>query len=214
MPHGRGGFVTTDGAASGPEEPRRGAVRSPAITLIVDGGMTVTHGRIVIPLVLAVPLFAAPVALAANADTQAPEGSFRGMYVCQKLKVSPDILRAPIDMTVQGAKVEFARPLFNWNGKRVVGSEMASGSIAPDGKMHLTSGWINRGVAFQADYTGTLSPTGGTFIGTQKWQANGLSGSRTCTAALVRTESADQHAEQAQPAEQEQPAGQAPTPKQ
>jgi hypothetical protein len=162
-----------------------------------------TRARIVIPIAFAAPLLAAPVLLAASAAAQPLDGSFRGMYVCQKMQASPDILRAPLDLVVHGEKVEFARPLFNWNGTRVVGSEMASGSVDPDGKMHLTSGWTNRGVTFQADYTGTLSPTGGTFTGTQNWHAaNGISGSRTCTAALVQTASAEQapnSAEQAPP---------------
>jgi len=48
---------------------------------------------------------------------------------------------------------------------------MASGTIDADGKMHLTSTWYNGGVIFHADYNGTLTPSGGTFMGTQTWHS-------------------------------------------
>lgn len=69
----------------------------------------------------------------ANVDAQTIQGKFRGMYVCEKLPTTRDILRAPLDMVVEGNSVRFARPLFNLNGTRVVGSEMASGTIDGDG---------------------------------------------------------------------------------
>jgi hypothetical protein len=44
-----------------------------------------------------------------------------------------------------------------------------------------------RGSDAAVDYSGTLTPGGGTLIGTQTWHgARGLDGSRTCTAALVQ----------------------------
>jgi hypothetical protein len=42
-----------------------------------------------------------------------------------------DILRVPIDLAVEGNKVQFARPLFNLTSTRVVGSEMAAGTGTP-----------------------------------------------------------------------------------
>ena len=33
------------------------------------------------------------------------------------------MLTAPLDMTIRGSNVQFARPLFNLTGTRVVGSE-------------------------------------------------------------------------------------------
>jgi hypothetical protein len=126
-----------------------------------------------------------PLALA-SAKAQAIEGKFRGMYVCEKLPTTRDILRAPLDLIIDGGSVQFARPLFNLNGGRVVGSELGSGSLGDDGKLHLTSQWGYLGNTAQGDYSGTLTPAGGTLIGTQLWTApDGSAVSRTCTAALV-----------------------------
>ena len=131
-------------------------------------------------------LLAATPALAAPSDEQPAKGPYRGSYVCQTKLGVPGIFRIPIDLIIRNGSVEFARPLLNWNGTRVVGNEMASGTIDTDGKVHLTSTWYNGRAIFHADYSGTLTPNGGTLMGTQTWHgAGGLNGSRTCAAALV-----------------------------
>jgi len=139
-------------------------------------------------------LFAATTALAAPINEQTVVGPYRGTYVCQnKLGAGPDILRVPIDLVIRNGNVEFARPLLNWNGTRIIGNEMAYGTTDPDGKIHLTSTWYNGGILFHAEYSGTLTPSGGTFMGTQTWHsARGLNGSRTCTAALVQLAATNQ----------------------
>jgi hypothetical protein len=123
----------------------------------------------------------------ANADAQTIQGKFRGTYVCEKLPTTRDILRTPLDLVIEGNSVRFARPLFNLNGTRVVGSEMASGKMDGDGRLHLSSEWSYLGNRSQGDYSGTLTPAGGTLTGTQTW--SGPEGtnpiSRACTAALV-----------------------------
>ncbi|HEY2531302.1 MAG TPA: hypothetical protein VGJ20_25795 [Xanthobacteraceae bacterium] len=120
------------------------------------------------------------------ANAQAVEGRFRGEYVCEKLPTTLGILRVPIDLTIEGNKVQFARPLFNLNGTRVVGSEMAAGAIDADGQAHLTSQWSYLGNTADAQYSGTLTPTGGTLTGTQTWSGPGADPvKRNCTAALV-----------------------------
>jgi hypothetical protein len=102
------------------------------------------------------------------------------------MPASPDILNAPLDVSVRGNSVLFARPLFNWNGTRVVGSELGTGTIDAEGKVHLTSSWYNGGITVQGDYSGALTKTGGVFSGTQAWRGGqGNSGNRSCTAALV-----------------------------
>jgi hypothetical protein len=125
--------------------------------------------------------------VSANASAQALEGKFRGMYVCEKLPMTLDILRAPLDLVIDGVGVQFARPLFNLDGTRVVGSELRRGTINGDGGLHLTSEWSYLGNTAQGDYSGTLTSTGGTLVGTQTW--SGPDGAvpirRTCTAALV-----------------------------
>src|SRR5215469_7063683 len=138
-------------------------------------------------------LLATTTALAAPSSEQAARGPYRGMYVCQTMTRAPGILRIPIDLVIRNGNVEFARALLNWNGTRVIGNEMASGTIDPDGKVHLTSTWYNGGIIFHAEYSGTLTRSGGTFTGTQTWHSpRGLNGSRTCTAALVQLAATNQ----------------------
>ncbi len=82
--------------------------------------------------------------VSANAGAQAVEGKFRGAYVCEKTPFTRDILRTPLDLVIQGNNVQFARPLFNLNGTRVLGSELGTGTIDANGKLHLTSTWTYR----------------------------------------------------------------------
>lgn len=134
---------------------------------------------------LAFAIVVAASMIAGSVRAQSLDGPYRGMYVCEKMKISPDILRAPIDLVVSGTGVRFGRPLFNWNGMRVTGTELANGTI-DGGKIHLTSEWFARRFTFQGAYDGTLNPSGGTLTGTQSWRGpDGESGSRTCTAAIV-----------------------------
>jgi nitrous oxidase accessory protein NosD len=81
------------------------------------------HARIVLTAAAATSL------CAAAADAQTLEGSYRGTFVCEKIKVTPDILYVPLDRTVRGDAVQFARPRFNLTGTRVIGSELAFGML-------------------------------------------------------------------------------------
>jgi hypothetical protein len=127
--------------------------------------------------------------LPVSADPQSPstlDGAYRGTIVCEKIKTTPGILRVPLDLLVRGGSVQFARPTFNLKGTRVTGSELGSGTIDADGKLHLTSAWVFGDFGFQGDYSGTLSASGGTFSGTQSWRGpDGINASRGCNAALV-----------------------------
>lgn len=125
--------------------------------------------------------------LAANSDAQSLDGKFRGMYVCAKLPTTRDILHVPIDLVVRGNTVQFARPLFNLDGTRVHGSELAAGTIDSNGAVHLTSTWSFLGNTAEANYSGSLTPSGGTLTGTQSWRGpdGGPALNRPCTAALV-----------------------------
>jgi hypothetical protein len=96
------------------------------------------------------------------------------------------MLSVPLDMNIRGNNAQFARPLFNLDGTRVIGSELGTGTIDPQGNLHLKSNWYRFGVTFDADYSGALTKTGGTFSGTQSWRdGKNNSGKRACTAALV-----------------------------
>ena len=119
-------------------------------------------------------------------QAQSSANAYRGMFVCEKAPGSVDILQVPADLVVRGDQVQFARPLFNLRGTRVLGSEMAAGSIDAGGTAHLTSTWDIRGITVHGDYTGSLTPSGGTLTGTQSWRGpNGKAHNRTCHAALV-----------------------------
>lgn len=98
---------------------------------------------------------------------QALECAFRGMIVCEKMTVWPDILHVPFDLVVYSGNVQFARLIFNWNGRRIIGSELGTGSIDPDGKVQATANWSFRGENYPSDITGTLTATGGTLSGKQ-----------------------------------------------
>ena len=124
--------------------------------------------------------------LTAIARAQSFDGTFRGSLVCEKTPATADMLSAPLDMNIRGSNVQFARPLFNLDGTRVIGSELGTGTIDPQGNLHLKSNWYRFGVTVDADYSGALTKTGGTFSGTQSWRdGKNNSGKRACTAALV-----------------------------
>lgn len=155
--------------------------------------------------------FAAP-GVAAPSSGQPVSGPYRGAYVCQTKAGVPGMFRVPIDLVIRNGNVEFSRPLLNRNATQVVGNEMAFGTIDADGKVHLTSTWYNGRAVFHADYSGTLTPSGGTFMGTQTWHGPlGLNGTRTCTAALVQLAGTNQSPPQQAPADQSPAQQQAPT---
>ncbi len=124
-----------------------------------------------------------------SVQQQSFEGAYRGSIVCEHLAGTAGILLAPLDIIVSGTTAVAARPIFNRDGTRVVGSEIATGTVNPDGTMHLTSSWAAAGASFQGTYNGTLNATGGTFTGTEAWTrspANGGNATRTCYGAYVR----------------------------
>jgi hypothetical protein len=87
----------------------------------------------------------------AEGQSQSSANAYRGMFVCEKAPGSADILNVPADLAVRGDQVQFARPLFNLRGTRVLGSEMAAGSIGASGTVHLTSTWNIRGITVHGD---------------------------------------------------------------
>jgi hypothetical protein len=126
-------------------------------------------------------------------QSQSPADAYRGMFVCEKAPGSADILNVPADLAVRGDQVQFARPLFNPRGTRVLGSELAAGSKDASGTVHLTSTWNIRGITVHGDYKGTLTPSSGTLTGTQSWRGqDGEAHTRICHAALVLAANANQ----------------------
>ena len=129
----------------------------------------------------------------AFAQQHFPEGAYRGSIVCEHLAGSTGILRAPLDLVVSGTGVVAARPIFNRDGTRVVGSEIATGTVNGDGTLHLTSSWFAAGASFKGSYNGTLNAAGGTINGVEAWirsPANGGNASRACYGAYVRVPAA------------------------
>jgi hypothetical protein len=129
---------------------------------------------------------AATAAAAVPVQAQTIQRAFRGSYVCEKTQATRNILRVPLDLIVSGKDIRFGRPLFDLQGTRVTGTELASGTVDDIGKVHLTSDYVVLGFGVHGAYDGTIAEHGGTFIGTQSWQwPDGRQGSRTCTAAFV-----------------------------
>ncbi|HEX3494448.1 MAG TPA: hypothetical protein VHT48_03610 [Methylocella sp.] len=114
------------------------------------------------------------------------DGTYRGTLVCDKLNTTQFMLRAPFDVIVTGKNVVAARPVFNRKGTVVVGSEIATGTIADDGTIKLSSNWKAGGSSYQGSYGGVLTEKSGTLTGTQAWTMPEGQQTRTCTAALVR----------------------------
>jgi hypothetical protein len=116
----------------------------------------------------------------------AHEGTYRGTFVCQKMKQSLDMLRAPFDMTISGKTVVFARPVFNRNGTRVVGSELATGTVEDNGTLQAKSEWSAAGFGYQGSYSGAIKDKVGTLTGTQAWKTQGGTETRNCTVAFAQ----------------------------
>jgi hypothetical protein len=120
------------------------------------------------------------------AHTQALDGNYVGTLVCEQLPYAAGPLRAPLDLTIAGNKATFARPVFNLDGSRVVGSEVGTGTLEQDGKLHLVSTWVVNGGTAQGAYDGTLTVKGGTLSGSQSWTLGGEPRTRQCFAAVVK----------------------------
>ena len=114
------------------------------------------------------------------------DGAYRGMIVCEKLNTTQFMLRAPFDLIITGKNAVAARPVFNLKGTFVVGSEIATGTVAGDGTIKLNSNWKAGGSSYQGNYGGVLTEKSGTLTGTQAWTMPEGQQTRTCTAALVR----------------------------
>ena len=125
----------------------------------------------------------------ASAAADQLDGAYRGMIVCEKLQTSQFMLRAPLDITISGKTAIAARPIFNRLGTRVVGSEIATGTVGDDGAIKLSSNWKAGGASYQGSYGGTLTGKGGTLTGTQAWTMPEGQQSRACTAAVIQTRS-------------------------
>jgi hypothetical protein len=117
------------------------------------------------------------------------DGAYRGMIVCEKLKNSPFILRAPLDISVSGKAVIAVRPIFNIRGTRVVASEIATGTVADDGSIKFSSNWHGGGTSFEGSYSGVIGDKSGTLIGMQNWTTAAGKETRNCSAAFVQVRS-------------------------
>ena len=110
----------------------------------------------------------AAISMSSMASADLFDGTYRGTIVCEKLKPSQFMLRAPLDIMITGKTAIAARPIFNLKGDRVVGSEIAMGTVADDGTIKLSSNWKG-GSSFLGSYGGTIAGKGGTLTGTQVW---------------------------------------------
>ena len=135
---------------------------------------------------LAIVAFASAAGMAA---ADALDGAYRGMIVCEKLQTSQFMLRAPFDIMINGKTAVAARPIFNLKGTLVVGSEIATGTVADDGTIKLSSTWKAGGSSYQGSYGGVLTGKGGTLTGTQAWTMPQGQQTRNCTAAVIQTKS-------------------------
>jgi hypothetical protein len=139
--------------------------------------------KLVDPVSLAIVIFV-PMSHPAAADGF--DGTYRGTLVCDKLNITQFMLRAPFDVIITGKNAVAARPVFNLKGTFVVGSEIATGTVADDGTIKLSANWRAGGSSYQSSYSGVLTEKSGTLTGTQAWTMPEGQQTRNCTAALVR----------------------------
>jgi hypothetical protein len=125
--------------------------------------------------------------LSGPAIAEGRDGAYRGTMVCTKLSNSQFILRAPLDITISGKAVVAARPVFDLQGRFVVASEIATGSIGDDGAISFSSNWQGGASSFAGTYSGTITEKTGTLTGTQNWTTVNGKEIRNCTAAIVLT---------------------------
>jgi hypothetical protein len=85
-----------------------------------ETGAMATNRIVLIGLKVLVLAASITTALAQNSGNPSFDGGYRGNLVCDQLPGTHGILRAPLDMTVNGGNVVAARPIFNLNGTRVV----------------------------------------------------------------------------------------------
>ena len=116
------------------------------------------------------------------------DGAYRGGIVCAKLNTTQFMLRAPFDLVITGANAIAARPIFNLKGTLVVGSEIATGTVADDGTIKLSTNWKAGGSSYLGSYTGVLTEKSGTLTGAQAWTMPEGQQNRSCTIAVVRAE--------------------------
>jgi hypothetical protein len=141
------------------------------------------HGKMVEAISLATVILV-PMSNPAAADGF--DGTYRGMIVCEKLNTSQFMLRAPFDILIAGKNAVAARPVFNLKSTLVVGNEIATGTVADDGTIKLSSNWKAGGSTYQGSYGGVLTEKSGTLTGTQAWTMPEGQQTRNCTIALVR----------------------------
>jgi hypothetical protein len=122
---------------------------------------------------------------------QTLDGAYRGTIVCEKVAVARDILHVPFDLIVHGQAVQFARPVFTLKA-RLAGSELGTGTLEPDGRLHASASRVFLGQTVDSEYSGTLTATGGALSGKQYWHGTNGDGSRTCHVALVPAPKAQQ----------------------
>jgi hypothetical protein len=120
------------------------------------------------------------------AKAEGRDGAYRGMIVCEKLKNSQFVLRAPLDITINGKTVVAARPVFNLRGTLVVATEIATGTVADDGSINFNSTWSGGGSSFEGSYKGTITDKTGTITGTQNWTTVTGKETRNCSGAIVQ----------------------------
>jgi hypothetical protein len=141
-------------------------------------------------LSLLVAALLAPVFSAASRAEVAPasaslDGGYKGMLVCAQFPEQRDVLRVPLDVMIEGKTVRFSRPIESGAGG-TVGNEMAEGILDGD-KSQLSSAGANYGACFEGRYDLVVAAGAGTLTGVQSWTIKGVTKTRPCTGAFVKS---------------------------
>lgn len=139
-----------------------------------------------VPLALAIAAVLTGPVLAQSVADSAPslDGSYKGVLVCAQFPEQHEVLRVPLDLMISGKSIRFSRPIEN--GRSVVGNEMGDGTIDAGG-VRLSSSGTSFGAHFEGKYSGAITVDGGTLIGVQSWTMSGVTRTRPCNAAFVKS---------------------------
>lgn len=141
------------------------------------------------PLSLAVitlPVIAIGASTAGRAQSKFFDGAYRGTLECEQRGV--EVFRSLLTMIIRNGLVTGGAPTLGIDGKEEL--IPGPGTVDPDGVFRFGYIFYAGDYTLRANYSGTLSDTGGTLTGTQVLtrEATGDGGTRACKGTFLKVE--------------------------
>jgi hypothetical protein len=118
------------------------------------------------------------------------DGVYKGSMACERTTGGVATFHGTLAITVRdGRHVMAATPTFDAEGRKQLLLGWATGIVDPNGEFRVGFVAYMRDDTLHADYSGTISATGGTLTGTEVWtRATGEDVTRSCKGEFVRVE--------------------------